>query len=300
MESPLTGNKHAHFVSRMATQEIIRLYQEVYHIDVKKYFENLEYVEIYECDQTKFRFYYPFSLAGDRNFYEVLSKNYKEYYKHWKWEYNPIAEMIQPRDRILEVGCGNGRFIEEISKKGAICTGLEYNLQAVEEGQKKGLNILAESLADHAATHAEQYDVVCSFQVVEHIAEVKHFIEDSIKCVKKGGKLVISVPNNDSVIFKNDPWHILNLPPHHMGLWTKDAFTHLPTIFPNISLEKILIEPTTTRHASEAYKLHLKKYFKKRSWVSSLVYLLTRKIVVTVFPKIINEGTTIIAIFKKI
>lgn len=36
--------------------------------------------------------------------------------------------------------------------------------------------------------------------------------------------------------------HTLNLPPHHMGLWNKEAFKNLPQYF-DMTLEGIFIEP---------------------------------------------------------
>ena len=57
---------------------------------------------------------------------------------------------------------------------------------------------------------------------MEHIYEIKDVLEASVKALKKAGNLIICVPNNDSFI-KNDEANILNLPPHHTCLWTKES-----------------------------------------------------------------------------
>jgi 2-polyprenyl-3-methyl-5-hydroxy-6-metoxy-1,4-benzoquinol methylase len=90
--------------------------------------------------------------------------------------------------------------------------------------------IVNQYVQDYAKEHRDEFDLVCSFQVLEHIADVNSFIESKVACLKKGGKLIISVPNNDSFIKKN--FAALNMPPHHMGLWTKESLIYLTKIFP--------------------------------------------------------------------
>ena len=64
-----------------------------------------------------------------------------------------------------------------------------------------------------------------------------------IDCLRPGGKLIISVPNNDSFIKDNPlPSKILNMPPHHMGLWGNESLSKLCNIFPLECIE-LKIEP---------------------------------------------------------
>jgi hypothetical protein len=55
--------------------------------------------------------------------------------------------------------------------------------------------------------------------------------------------MIVGVPNNDSYMKDNKhPSKVLNMPPHHMGLWTLASLTSLENIF-NITLKDVYYEP---------------------------------------------------------
>jgi hypothetical protein len=56
-------------------------------------------------------------------------------------------------------------------------------------------------------------------------------LEDSLKALKKGGKLIIGVPNNEPYFKSYDKYSTLNLPPHHMGLWNIKVFEKIAPLF---------------------------------------------------------------------
>lgn len=61
---------------------------------------------------------------------------------------------------------------------------------------------------------------------MEHVADIKSFIKYSLSVLKPGGKMVVNIPNNDCLMFggKNI---ILNIPPHHMGMWNINSLIKL-------------------------------------------------------------------------
>ena len=86
--------------------------------------------------------------------------------------------------------------------------------------------------------HAEFYDVVCSFQVLEHIDDTRRFIYDSLRCLKPGGRLIQSVPNEGSFLGCQSN-NILNMPPHHATRWTTNALSYVAKMF---NLEMVAFE----------------------------------------------------------
>jgi SAM-dependent methyltransferase len=170
-------------------------------------------------------------MDGDGNFYATLQQRLGDgYYHDWKFENQLAYDVINAGDKVLDIGCGVGKFLMKAKDKAKEVAGLELNEKAVEVCRGKGLTVYNEMIGDHASGKSGYYDVVCMFQVLEHIYDVRPFLEDSLKALKQGGKLVIGVPNNEPYFQGYDKYCTLNLPPHHMGLWNKEVFKKVADI----------------------------------------------------------------------
>ncbi len=246
IKSPLVVSGDAILKEIIDTDKVIKMYQSQFNIDVNKYFGKIKKFGIYECANTKYRFYYPFNIDGDGEFYEKLQK-FEWYYMPWKWENEITLKSVEKGDKILEVGSGGLGFLEKMQQKSFDITGLELNEQSVIKAKEKDLKVLNETIQEHSKNNTNKYDVVCSFQVLEHISDVHSFLKTQIDCLKKGGKLIISVPNNDSFIKLTDGGGLLNKPPHHMGLWDEKSLKKITKIF-NLKVENIDFEPLQKYH----------------------------------------------------
>ena len=244
IKSPLTNSTNIKLERSIKTALIIEKWQKD-GIDVSRFFVNLDEIKLYRCLDSGYRFFYPFNLEGDNQFYQDLQK-FPWYYFDWKWEYNIALKQIKPGDKVLEIGCGDGSFLKKLSEKNIKVRGLEFNEEAIKKCRERGLNVTGETIQEHAQNHKNEYDVTCSFQVMEHIADIKNALTASLGVLKKGGKLIISVPNNDSFLGK-DKFNLTNLPPHHQGLWNENSLKNLEKIYP-LKLEKIYLEPLQTYH----------------------------------------------------
>jgi SAM-dependent methyltransferase len=297
--SPLTLNENVSWIKNIQTKKIISLYKS-YGIDVSKYFKGLSEISVYQCNETNYRFFYPFNISGDSTFYQHFQK-FDWYYMPWKWEHEITIKYIRDDISVLEVGCAHGAFLEEINNLFNLRSsiGLELNESTPIENEK--WKIVNQYVQEFAKDHSEQFDVVCSYQVLEHIADVHSFIEASIICLKNEGILIISVPNNDSFIKNNNA--ALNMPPHHMGLWTKESLISLANRF---SLNLIDI------HFEELKEYHIDGYITSERYSSGnkIINKLKRKIhsltgEYAKFKSDISEkresliGHTILAVFEK-
>ncbi len=243
IKSPITGENDCTLVETFNSQEIKSLYYKEIGLDVARFFTNTPEFYVYQCNSSKFRFYSPDSLSGDGAFYAELQKKFGDgYYRPWKWEHSITFKVLKEGFKILEVGCGTGHFLSHLKEKNYSTSGIELNQKAVEVAQSKGLDVQNILIEDFSKHNIEKFDVVCSFQVLEHINDVKSYIENCLLCLKKGGKLIIGVPNNNPYLYKYDKFHVLNLPPHHSGLWDKNAFQKLDQYF-DFELDFIKIEP---------------------------------------------------------
>ena len=229
--SPLTHRQSVTLQEKLDSKRIVAQYEAEYAFDARPYFENVDSVALYRCNETGYRFYYPPRVAGGSELYEHLQK-LPWYYKSWKWEYDVADKYITERDYVLDVGCGFGGFLHKLRDRNVGCAGLEFNPRAAETAASNGLRVYPETIHDHASDNPDKYGVVCAFQVLEHIEAAGDFIADCLKAIKPYGKLIIGVPNNNPFLFKHDKYHTLNLPPHHMGLWNKKSLKNLRKVFP--------------------------------------------------------------------
>lgn len=240
IKSPLKiENGEVELIDFILSSEIIKLYKEQ-GTDVTRFFQNKK-IGLFKCLSTGYRFYYPKSVIGDAQFYEELSATRPNYYSE-RWEHLNSLSFINEGDDVLEVGSGFGFFLQKLKELKINAKGIELNNHAVKYCRSKGLNVSGILIEDLAKTHPCKYDVVCSFQVLEHVFEVHNFIQSQIDTLKRGGKLIIGVPNNNPYLFISDKFHTLNLPPHHAGLWNKKSLFSLERIF-NLKVEKIMFEP---------------------------------------------------------
>ncbi len=278
MHNPLTGSDNAILEKEFSAQEIVSAYKDQLSMDVSRFFksgksDSTKPASLYRCPDTGYRFFSPIGLAGDDVFYQELEKQ-PWYYMGWKWEHETAARMIKKGESVLEIGCAEGSFLEGAAKKGASVEGLEMNSKAVEICRSKGLSAHTDPIESFAVKNKGRYDLVCSFQVLEHIADPKPFIEASLEALKPGGRLLICVPNNDSVVFAEDGG-ALNMPPHHMGRWNPDSLLKLQDHF-NMKVQSIRLEPLQSYHFGFATRIAdkaiLGKLRKKLGIFSSILF----------------------------
>lgn len=251
VKSPLTGSSKIELLNSYSVKILKQRYLGAFKIDISNILKGIENIYKYKCLDSGYVFYYPFNIAGDSFFYEQLER-FDWYYMPWKWEHQKSLDFIDKEMKVLEIGCAEGQFLSKVSEmKNAQCVGLELNVDAVKIAVSKGLNVCLDSVEDFSLKNEEKFDIVCSFQVLEHISDVKSFTESMFRCLKKGGKLIIGVPNNDSFLGNIDS--ILNQPPHHLGLWNETSLLYLGKLL-NVLKTEFFYEPPQSYHKEDLLK----------------------------------------------
>ena len=113
-----------------------------------------------------------------------------------------------PKCTVLEIGCGSGAFLSELAHAGFQCNGLESSESARTIAQKiigdSGLQI---PITKHLEPSENKiYDLVCAFDVLEHIEDDIGALEAWKRCLKPGGLMLISVPAHTSRWNSGDVW----------------------------------------------------------------------------------------------
>lgn len=166
-------------------QYLSHLYRSSFNIDIS----NMIACKLYfsHCPKCDFRFFFSENgeiPTGDDDFYNALNK-ISWYYLSEKHEYDFAKQYINDEDRVLEVGCGKGTFAKYIPQ--AQYLGLEFSTDAKKMAEENGVNVQNISIQEYAKDHNSEADVVCSFQVLEHVSNPHSFIQAKIDACRGGG-----------------------------------------------------------------------------------------------------------------
>lgn len=206
----------ATLVKTLPASHLVGMYREKCGVDVSAWLP--ETLELYECDSTGYRFWRPESVAGDEAFYRELSAAWPNYYRDWRWEYDKVLPYLKATDSILEIGCGRGYFLKAAEAHVASAKGIEFNREAI-ANKVCGSPVIAARVEDLS----EQFDAICSFQVLEHVVDPASFLSASIAGLKDGGLLLISTPNYENRTFAA-MGDCFDMPPHHVGHFTEAVY----------------------------------------------------------------------------
>ena len=107
----------------------------------------------------------------------------------------PRPEQI----RLLEIGCGNGSFLEEMQRhRLRTVTGVEPSVQAVENAPETVRPAIINRSVHPDFFHPETFDVVCAFHVLDHLRGRVEFIRECFRIVDKKGIVILVCHNVDA------------------------------------------------------------------------------------------------------
>jgi len=288
--SPISKAAQVNLVQSIPSNQIIALYKKMTDLDVSYLFKDVQEVRLYECVDSKYRFFAPTSIQGDPAFYQGLAK-FQWYYIKNRWEFSETIKHIENKGNILEIGAGEGNFLKKGITERPNASWHGVDISTPNETIFKSIEELTKQVPI-------KFDVVCLFQTLEHLSDPLKSLTQMCDLLKSGGKLIISVPNNNSFIqhAKND---FLNMPPHHMGLWASESLLNLQNFLP-IKIDRIIQSPLTREHESWFLKTQLKKIFGKTvgKIFSKLLIGIRAQYLLRPFSKNII-GHTVLAIFHK-
>ena len=224
------GHSPVRTLERVPIADLFQSWQRQFGVSARILIESdprLSDLEFRECAECGLQFFSP-SIAGDKDFYEELSQSGwwgRDAIEYAKPEWEVALRHIEPGHAILDVGCGGSRFDLRLPE-GCTYVGLELNEKQASRVRGEGVDVRLQSIQEHAEHNRAKYDVVCLFQVIEHVDNLMSFLKAATSCLKPGGALVVGCPNVEGFL-RTEHDNLLNMPPHHVTWWSRRSLEHL-------------------------------------------------------------------------
>ncbi len=154
------------------------------------------------------------------------------------------------KQRILDVGCGDGRILAELEKNGHIVFGIEPDVNALSVAVKRGLNVY-EGTIEQVPTQLkdEKFDTIFMTHVLEHFVDPLKALQNAVEMLADGGRLVIEVPNNAALGFEQSgpTWRWLDVP-RHLNFFTPHSLREMCSL--------VGLTPTVTEFRGYTRQFH--------------------------------------------
>ncbi|HKO43261.1 MAG TPA: methyltransferase domain-containing protein [Pyrinomonadaceae bacterium] len=129
--------------------------------------------------------------------------------------YLPLLETANIRDRILDLGCGRGEWLELLKESGLQAEGVESNEAMFERARSLGLDLVHSDALTHLRSLPEgSVNAITAFHFVEHLtfAALVELIDETLRVLRSGGLLILETPNPKNLVvgacnFHSDPTH---------------------------------------------------------------------------------------------
>jgi ubiquinone/menaquinone biosynthesis C-methylase UbiE len=133
-----------------------------------------------------------------RDVYDQIAEKYASV-RDEAWEEMDFlfGKFLKTGDKVLDIGCGNGRFYNSFIKNGVFYLGIDNSKNLIKIAKKnhsEGEFLLASAL--NLPFNDEEFDAVYGIAILHHMPseELRHlFVEEAKRVLKSGGHLILTV-----------------------------------------------------------------------------------------------------------
>lgn len=132
-------------------------------------------------------------------------------------------EKYRKTNRLLDVGCGRGWFLLEAQKRNWKVYGTEFAKEALTLCSEKGISMKDGEL-DPTKFEFSDFDVITSFEVIEHINNPNKELAAISSLLRVGGLFYCTTPNFNSLLryYLKSDYNIIEYP-EHLSYYTKST-----------------------------------------------------------------------------
>jgi SAM-dependent methyltransferase len=125
-----------------------------------------------------------------------------------RWRFEILQKLMRQtpviEGPILEIGCGHGIVLQQMSSLGYRIDGCDLNEFALKKVSGELHRVLVYNVFDQHPSLMGRYNTIILMDVIEHIDDDVMFLEKSIAHLMPGGHVVINVPALQSLYSKYD------------------------------------------------------------------------------------------------
>jgi methionine biosynthesis protein MetW len=215
------------------------------------------------------------------------------------WNYPSGIEKIKyilhpsklKNKKILDLGCGDGRFAEEIINV-SNCTiyGLDSNKLAISEARRRKIKAKVYDIEKALPYDDQSFDVIFLLDTLEHLYNIDHIFCEIHRVLKKDGIIVVSFVN--SFDLKN---RILLLTGKEMMHWAHKKYHHRSWNNPHIRFPRV----ADVADLLKKYHLYIQKIQYNFNSAGIIPQRFTprfmRKLILKLFPNLFSGKFVILA-----
>ena len=121
----------------------------------------------------------------------------------WLWASSLLPET-RNGEKLIDIGCGSGAFTIGAARRGYESTGVSHNRHDLEKARERAEICNVENVdfqvIDIRNLHERheyegRFDTAICFEVIEHILDDEKLMNDMARCLKPGGRLLLTTPN---------------------------------------------------------------------------------------------------------